>query len=242
MNNGRQLMYAWIQYSGDNNDRLPDNYGILETTAEIANGTFRSWVNNIMHWSFGSPADLYNMTNIYGVINSPFGPYVAKNLHVYQCPSDTMVNGTMIKYGIYQRPRSYSMSSYMGAYNPTWTLTRNQFWPYTQFLKLTRIKNPSQLYATLEEHPNSINDGFFDNSADSTPGDINRWNDLPASYHSGGCTFSFADGHSEVHRWFSKICTILPETTSDGFPVHYFTEDPGNAYKDFTWVAAHSSY
>src|SRR5215469_644015 len=31
MNNGRQLMYAWMQYSTENADKLVGNYGIVET-------------------------------------------------------------------------------------------------------------------------------------------------------------------------------------------------------------------
>jgi prepilin-type processing-associated H-X9-DG protein len=28
-----------------------------------------------------------------------------------------------------------------------------------------------------------------------------KWEDLPASYHNNAGSFSFADGHSEVHKW-----------------------------------------
>ena len=30
------------------------------------------------------------------------------------------------------------------------------------------------------------------------------WRDLPASYHNGCGSFSFADGHSEVHKWMVR--------------------------------------
>src|SRR5688572_157569 len=41
MNNGRQLMYAWQLYAGDNGDKVVGNFGQAETDAEIAyvNGT-----------------------------------------------------------------------------------------------------------------------------------------------------------------------------------------------------------
>jgi prepilin-type processing-associated H-X9-DG protein len=53
----------------------------------------------------------------------------------------------------------------------------------------------------LDEHPDSINDSVF-----HTIGGLQRVNatfrDLPASYHyGGGANFSYADGHSEIHKW-----------------------------------------
>jgi prepilin-type processing-associated H-X9-DG protein len=32
--------------------------------------------------------------------------------------------------------------------------------------------------------------------------------DTPASYHNGGCTFAFADGHVEIHRWLGSTIKI----------------------------------
>lgn len=239
MSNGRQLMYAWIQYTGDNNDRLADNYGIQETQAEIQNKTFRSWVNNIMSWTTLD----YNMTNTEGVLHAPFGPYVAGQLEIYWCPADIFINGLQAKKGMSHRPRTFSMSCYMGAYSPASTDNANEFWTsYAQFWKYKSIRNPSQLYVTLDEHPDSINDGYFDNSANPDPNAVGNWNDLPASLHAGGCTFSFADGHSEVHQWFSKICTILPVKKTSGFPAVSFSMDPVNAGRDWNWIATHSSY
>ena len=47
-----------------------------------------------------------------------------------------------------------------------------------------------------EEHPDSINDGYFLNKPDSL-----QWMDLPASYHNGAANLAFADGHLETHKW-----------------------------------------
>src|SRR5258708_3052372 len=43
MNDGKQLTLGWIMYAGDNNDRLVNNFGVTDTTAEINNGTYRNW-------------------------------------------------------------------------------------------------------------------------------------------------------------------------------------------------------
>src|SRR5215471_2238905 len=48
MNNSRQLMLAWMQYSTDNNDLLVNNYGQPFSGLEEQNRTYQSWANNIM--------------------------------------------------------------------------------------------------------------------------------------------------------------------------------------------------
>ena len=49
-------------------------------------------------------------------------------------------------------------------------------------------------FVVLDENPWSINDGWF--CTDAT-----GWVDKPATYHNNACGFSFADGHSEIHKW-----------------------------------------
>ena len=51
MNNNRQLMLAWHLYSGDNEDRLVNNFGVANTGLEISGKTFQNWVNDVMDWS-----------------------------------------------------------------------------------------------------------------------------------------------------------------------------------------------
>ena len=51
MNNGRQLMLGWIQYTGDNNDKIVNNFGVDATQAEITGQTYRNWVNDVMDWT-----------------------------------------------------------------------------------------------------------------------------------------------------------------------------------------------
>src|SRR5258706_5283637 len=80
------------------------------------------------------------------------------------------------------------------------------FTTYRQFLKASSIPNPSGLFVILDEHPDSINDGFLqtDPHTDISQWHPQHWNDLPATYHDGGCGFAFADGHSEIHKFKSR--------------------------------------
>ena len=63
------------------------------------------------------------------------------------------------------------------------------------------MPKPANVYVFLDEHPDTLNDGFFMNRWDEL-----RWGNLPASFHNGAANLSFADGHVDGHRW------ILPDT------------------------------
>ena len=67
---------------------------------------------------------------------------------------------------------------------------------YAQFFALSSIPRPANIFVFLDEHPDSINDGYFINR-----GGDDLWIDLPASYHLGAASFVYADGHGDLHRW-----------------------------------------
>jgi prepilin-type processing-associated H-X9-DG protein len=131
-----------------------------------------------------------------------------------------------------------AMNAYFGPYNPTWTSGGNNFFPdYRQFLKSSTVPNPANLFVMVDEHPDSINDGYFLNNAN--PASFNAWGDLPASFHNGACGFAFADGHSEIHKWRSRV-TILPVRLSGGFQQFSFNSDPSGPL-DAQWITARTS-
>jgi prepilin-type N-terminal cleavage/methylation domain-containing protein/prepilin-type processing-associated H-X9-DG protein len=240
INNGRQLMYAWQQYANENADRIVGNFGQAETYAEItyADSTkqypYRTWCCDNMYWTTES-----QITNIDLLRNAALGAYVGKNLAVYKCPADVYLAPIQRAYGWKERPRSYAMNAYFGPYNPTWPETAgNNFFPaFRQFLKLSTTPTPANLFVTLDEHPDSINDGFFLNNADLAT--FTYWGDLPASYHNGAGGFSFADGHSEIHKWRSRA-TILPVKYSGGFQQLPFSTDAGGPI-DAQWITSRAS-
>lgn len=235
MNNGRQLMYAWLTYAHDNDDRVVNNFGIVETQAELAGGTFRNWVVNIMSWN----ADT-QVTNVNLLKSALLGPYVSGNTGVYKCPADNALSYDQKLAGFSGRTRSLSMNAYFGAYGPTWNRGENTFDnKHRQFLKLAATPNPANLFVTVDEHPDNINDGYFRPLKERLDS-YTQWNDLPASSHDGACGFSFADGHSEIHKWKSFV-TIQPVKAQSGFKHYNFTDDPVNGAKDAEWIRERSS-
>jgi len=194
--NGKQLMLAWLLYAGDNGDKCVDNFGISETAAEISGKTYRNWVNNNMTWD-RDPAN----TNTDLIKNGLLGPYTSGSLGIYKCPADRYLSPSQMAAGWTGRTRSMSMNAYIGPFSPSsanQTATVNTFdGGYRQFLKLSTIPQPATIFVMLDEHPNSINDGYYLN----TSGNASGWGDSPATYHDGACGISFADGHSEIHKW-----------------------------------------
>ena len=68
---------------------------------------------------------------------------------------------------------------------------------WRRFIKTSDFVSASKTWVFLDECPDSINDDFF--SVRMAPG--SAWTDVPASTHGGACGFSFADGHSQIHKW-----------------------------------------
>jgi prepilin-type N-terminal cleavage/methylation domain-containing protein/prepilin-type processing-associated H-X9-DG protein len=183
-NNLRQFELAWLIYADDNAGDLVNNSSTADTR------TFRqSWVNNIQDWATSD-----ENTNPAFVLSGKLAPYVNNNLPIYKCPADPSQaqNGP--------RLRSISMNSLVGdplhypnRFNPDWL----------QFLKMAQFPAPANFFVFIEEHPDTINDGYFMNRWDTI-----QWGNLPASFHNGTAHITWADGHLERHRWLPN--TIRP--------------------------------
>ena len=210
-NNLKQLSLAWVLYADDNADLLVNNHGINETLR-----TRENWVNNVEDWLSSD-----GNTNLATLRSGKLSPYLGAATAVFKCPSDHSVaeNGPRI--------RSLSLNSLVG--DPG-ELT-NRFNPQlTQIFHMTDFTQPANIYVFLDEHPDTINDGFFMNRW-AEP----RWGNLPASYHNGAANLSFADGHLELHRW------VLGETRRPA--VHGGASGTFEAIPstDFDWLKQRSS-
>jgi prepilin-type N-terminal cleavage/methylation domain-containing protein/prepilin-type processing-associated H-X9-DG protein len=235
MSNNKQLGLAWQLYAGDFNDKCANNYTIPGTEDAITKKTFDNWVNNVMTWGSGSSVDDISNTNVLWVQNGILAQYTANALGIYKCPADNFLSPNQHKVGWTARLRSNSMNALFGysgdngANDQTGHAWLDAQW--RQFLKTTDVPSPSMTWLTLDEHPDSINDGFFVVGYNAS-----QWGDLPASYHNGACGFSFADGHAEVHMW---------QSATSKYPVKYnFSVRPFDAQgkKDFLWYQDRTGY
>ena len=211
VNDLKQLSLGWSLYTDENSDLLVNNHGIDETRESRQN-----WVNNVEDWGISE-----DNTNLASLMNAKLAPYLNQATGVFKCPSDRSLaaNGPRI--------RSVSMNSLVG--NPG--VLTNRFNPgYAQFFKSSEFVTPASIFVLLDEHPDTINDGFFMNRLDEY-----KWGNLPASYHNGAANLSFADGHVEIHRW------IVPDTVKpaqQGGVGGTFAASPAT---DFQWLKDRTS-
>ncbi len=216
MNNTKQLMVAWVLYSGDNQERCANNFIASEDDAEAARGTYQNWVHGIMAWDTRP-----DNTNATLLLLGPFASYL-RSTRVYKCPADVYLSNAQRSLGFPERVRSLSMNAFIGIAGEFRKTGFDQVMPqYQIFLKMSDFRNPAGIYVTLDEHPDSINDGLFLNHPM-----LSEWGDLVASYHNGAAGFSFADGHSEIHKW------VVPRTR---WPIRY------NDYVAFHVVAGETA-
>jgi hypothetical protein len=98
------------------------------------------------------------------------------------------------------------------------------------------VPTPANFFVLVDEQADSINDGSFVVDANPT---ATGWVDLPASYHDGAGSFSFAQGHAEAHKWKSKV-TKLP-VRYGLFPEYPFSSDLPNGPLDAAWAESHAT-
>ena len=237
LNNTKQLTLAWLLYSDDNNSRVANNYGVAETIAAINAGVFDNWVNNVMTWGASGSVDDRSNTNNAWVASGVLGRYTAAAIGTYKCPADIYLSPAQTAAGFRRRNRSLSMNSIFGRFSiasdPTATGLNWGLPQFVQYLKQTQVLRPSKTWLFIDEHPDSINDGYFINNPD-----VNHWQDIPACYHNGACGFSFADGHSEIKKWRSG--TSKYTAVQYYYPATKAFDAAGNA--DFAWYLERTGY
>ena len=199
LNNGKQLTLAWRIYSDDNNG------GIV---ASLSNETDPAWFKRRPVWMTGSLSALGSgsvTTSDYDInadmVKSPLWTYVAKNRAIFKCPADT--SAVKVGANTYPRVRSISMSQVFDF--GSWLTPAN----WRVYGKMDAIAQPVKTFLFIDENPKSINDGAFATQCDGLPGSgaggTPNIIDLPAVYHNKAGGLSFADGHSEIHRWRGPI-------------------------------------
>jgi prepilin-type N-terminal cleavage/methylation domain-containing protein/prepilin-type processing-associated H-X9-DG protein len=222
--NVRQLTLAALLYATDQDDRFPYNLGSSATKRGTAPKADYNWVNNILNWEVSNPDN----TNVTFVTRGKFAPYVGRSVQIYRCPVDRALSDEQKQAGWTARVRTYSMNAMVGDAGENSRWGTNIFNPeFKQFKRTSDISKPTRIFVFLDEHPDSINDGYFLNRVEEL-----EWLDLPASYHNGAATFGFADGHVETHRWIYQATRPPPKPGAAGLPL------PVDADKraDYDWV------
>jgi len=213
LNNTKQLGLAWAMYPGENQDFVPLN----PPGSAVGSG---AWVLGNLNYS-GANTD---NTNLALLQQGTLGPYMSQTVKSYHCPADLSFAP-----GQPPRVRSYSMNAFVGSTPyPTSSF-------YQNFLHLHDFHSTSTTFTFLDEHPDSINDGWF--LPVWNPPNATDWQDLVGSYHNKSDCFAFADGHSEIHKWLDPS-TLKPITKTYRTDTSFTAPAP---IHDLAWVIAHLS-
>ena len=197
MNNCKQLMIAWMGYTHDFNDNIV--YALHGSGAQNGAGftyngqLIHSWASGWLDWT--TSGDNTNTTFLTSDTYALLGSYLARSKNVFQCPADSRLSATQVPLGWSRRCRSVSGDICLGQGNiaagPIGAI-------YKQCIKVSdlQIPGPTDTWAFIDEHPDSINDPAF-----FPPTSATTIEDVPATYHNLACGFAFCDGHTEIHKW-----------------------------------------
>ena len=230
INNMKQLQAACILYSGDYNDYLPKNVPLAPSGGGDSTTGNPCWVDGTMAGNGVGENPVGCATNPFylGVLGlkggSPavtligsIGSYV-KMAGVYQCPADHTVD----KRSKEVRVRSCSMNDEIGSSGAASMYGTDPF--HKVFLRNTDFSprlSAADCFVLLDENQKSLNDGWFEYVLDGT-----GVNDLPAVNHGKWSSFSFADGHAQLHKWQDVFLMTTPAGQGE----------------DTRWLALHGTY
>ena len=230
LENQRQLILAWQMYAQDNNDILPPNDYPWKTQM-ARDGTVKNWV-------FGSMVVPLDMISTAVLVNPQLSSLALYNTNpaAYKCPADIAVVQNKV------RARSVSMNCAVGTRwysaglgspggphngqvgDPVGGGWLSGFYAdpdpnYRTYGKITQMTKPgpSMTFVIADENPQTINDACMQISM------AQILVDCPGNYHNGAAGISFADGHTEMHRWMDVFAqnpsTMIVNPGGPGQPI-----------------------
>ena len=203
--NQKRLAAGWMMNARDNNDVLVPNRGLGGQSPVVVNpqtnpdlqpgGNFAQWCpGNVQNITIALSYDKWIKTGL-------LYPYLS-TLSVYHCPSDQNRIPRNVASAFQKTAlRTYSMNSWVQSmdgpgYN---TAAFNGISGYIVYTKLANMSRPgpARTWVFMEESPIGIDDAYF--ALD--PGTTATWFNVPAVLHGNTSVLTFADGHSDAHRW-----------------------------------------
>lgn len=252
LDNLRQVMGAMLMYTHDNHDLFPpnpDDGTTLQGYAWCAGQAFGP-----PPYDTTTGAGTFNPDTIGNPKLCLILPYIQSNSNLLRCTADPRMGlysgpNPALAGKIVPATRTISMSSAVGTVDASYLSgmghsgVPNQpvsgAWlagvsgahvnshnnPWRTYGKTSDmvVPAPANLLVVTEEDPFSINDGCFATSVGSP-----AWVDWPSALHNVGCVVSFADGHTELHKWLSRGTRL----TGPAYTGYVAASDP-----DWNWVA-----
>jgi prepilin-type N-terminal cleavage/methylation domain-containing protein len=253
MSNLRQLTLAWTQYVQDSRDFLP--YSQSDTGSDLAtpDATYKYvWVTGSLDFNPGNPSNWDIDTDIK---NSPLWPYCGNSPGIWRCPADpaTVVPSSGPFAGqVVPRVRSMAMSVWFGGLSGSLSMETGVNSgvgspPWRIYLKLNDLVDPGPAQTVLlwDEREDTITTGMFFTDMTGYPDEpqLTQFNwDMPASYHAGAGSLSYADGHSDIRRWLDPRTAPPLGTLHDAYDsLNSAVIIPSPRNPDIIWLQEHAT-
>jgi prepilin-type N-terminal cleavage/methylation domain-containing protein/prepilin-type processing-associated H-X9-DG protein len=225
LSNQRQLALTWMLYSSDHNELLvPNGFG-----SETSIGDKRLWVLGDEHIN---PNHFTNTSYLVDPRFAAFADYL-KGPEIYKCPAD---HSTVDLGGqSFPKVRSYALNGYLSWQAPPddWMAISSR---YVNFLKSSDLgpARPADIFTFMDTAPGNLCHSAFVVALGLNAG---LYYHLPAVQHENHATVSFADGHSDIHKWRDPV--TLTEARPNWIPNH-FTLWARNS-EDLQWLQEHAT-
>jgi prepilin-type N-terminal cleavage/methylation domain-containing protein/prepilin-type processing-associated H-X9-DG protein len=210
--NQKSLMLAYIMYAGENDGRVVGGY-VSESGDPFGFACNYEWVC-YPEDDAGNAADVYGggivptlQYRINGFRKGKLWKYLQTH-EVYHCPGDNRERKGAVASGVSADMaylflyRSYSLpdclSALPDAQASIWSSMANPI------RKMNQVRNPSRRYSFVEDSYVSKADKLFcfnPGGWSFEPWASPIWRDPLAAFHNKGGTYSFFDGHAEMHHW-----------------------------------------
>ncbi|MHC4557220.1 MAG: type II secretion system protein [Planctomycetota bacterium] len=217
LNNLKQLTLAWIMYADGNDDKLVNgDTGEYDWDGAYSPGGYHY---NETPWVLRDYDKTITREKIRAIEQGALYSY-SKSLKLYKCPTvPKMVRqGSRVQEDVF---RTYSISDAMNCKG--WASMNAKM-----LKKRLEIDHPAYRIVFVDDggtNPSAMGGWTVEVTNE-------RWWDPPPVRHGDGTTFSFADGHSDYHKWKD------PRTIEFGKqvpPTAGSPDQPGN--EDIHWAA-----
>ncbi|HXI69201.1 MAG TPA: prepilin-type N-terminal cleavage/methylation domain-containing protein [Verrucomicrobiae bacterium] len=204
LSNQKQLAMAWMMYNDDNQGRLVCfDPNIAPSVAASQGKLLWRWNNPPIPPSISPTDDA--VTKRKKMVQAGYqqgGLYqYAPNVNVVHCPGDLRANSPVVA-NPQTAPGTFAWGSYSGAGG----MNGDDWNASIMLTKQSAILHSSQRFLWVEENDTRGESlGAWVIDAKNPP----NWSsstavDGPAAWHGGTSTFSFADGHVEMHKWLES--------------------------------------
>jgi prepilin-type N-terminal cleavage/methylation domain-containing protein/prepilin-type processing-associated H-X9-DG protein len=240
LNNLKQLSFAGVMYADDNRERIP----YAGSGGNSATNPY-AWLTGFIDFS---PTNASNWDVAQDIQRSPLWPYSGNAPSLWKCPGDRSV--ITPAFGPFRgqsvlRVRSVSMLVWMGGEGGTMNMgggLNSPVWRVYRSLNDLVDPGPTQTILFLDEREDWSYEAnlWLDMSGyPNLPTLLQINGDLPAAYHNGSGSLSFADGHVEARRWTDSR-TAPPLLKGRLVPVaSRMQHSPQN--RDLAWLQEHAT-